>query len=86
LRGSHGRRFARHALQEGRKVFGVELGHAGGAVATRLLARRNEQQPGALDLLQGRLSDAGLWRVALVVGGVDGEERCRDFSIPDVGS
>src|SRR5215218_5560515 len=69
----------RRVVQEGRELLGVELRHAGGAVAARLLACRDEEQAAVLDALHRRLGDAGCRRVALVVGGVDGKERRRDL-------
>src|SRR5829696_9370897 len=73
------RRPPRRGVQERRELLGVELRHAGGAVAARLLAGRDEKQAAVLDALHRRLGNAGRRRVALVVGGVDGKERRRDL-------
>src|SRR5262245_16673015 len=63
-----------HLLQELLQLAGEEFGHAGGAVAARVLARRDQVEAPVLHPLELALHDAGLGRVALVVGRVDGEE------------
>src|SRR5262245_28395445 len=63
-----------HLLQELLQLPGEEFGHAGGAVAARVLARRNQVEAPVLHPLELAFHDAGLGRVALVVGRVDGEE------------
>src|SRR5262245_23459068 len=50
-----------------------ELRVARGAVAARILTRGNKEQTGVADTLECAFSDAGLRRIALIVGGVDRE-------------
>src|SRR5712691_10723479 len=49
-----------------------------GAVPARVAARRDEQVAPVLHALDLALEDPELWRVAFVVGGVDGDERRAD--------
>src|SRR5262245_62858055 len=63
-----------HLLQELLQFAGEEFGHAGGAVAARVLARRDQVEAPVLHPLELALHDAGLGRGALVVGRVDGAD------------
>ena len=68
----------RRALQQLCQRLRIEPGHAGRAVAARLLAGRDQVEAAVPDLLQRGFHQAGLRRIALVVGGIDGQQRRRD--------
>src|SRR5438309_2551401 len=69
---------SRRPLQQIRQMLLPQRCVAGGAMAARLAARRYQHVAPALHALDLALQDSELGRVALVVGGVDGDERCAD--------
>src|SRR5882724_3027214 len=68
----------RRRLQQFLQLPLPELRHSGGAVAARLLAARYQVKPPVLDALELALHDAELRRIALVVGGIDRQQRGLD--------
>src|SRR5258706_11895778 len=68
----------RRPLQQIRKVLLPQRRVAGSAVATRVAARRDEDVAPVLHALDFALENSELRRVALVVGGVDRDERRAD--------
>src|SRR5260370_27125855 len=69
---------ARCGIEQILQLLLVELRVAGGAVAGGLLAGGDEVKLAVLDLLHGALGEAGFRRIALVVGGIEGEQPSLD--------
>ena len=64
----------RNLLQKFLELPFPEFRHGGSAVSTCLLARRDQVHAAISYALELTLHDCELRRIALVVGGVDGEE------------
>jgi len=70
----------RRGLQQFLQRLPEEFGAAGGEVAAGLGARRNKIELAVLHLLECARSDAGFRRIALVVGGIDRQQRRFDLA------
>src|SRR4029077_7967878 len=62
------------ALKQFPKFFRIEFREPGGPMTASLLARRNEVEMAILHALKRTLHQAGLRRIALVIGGIDCEQ------------
>src|ERR1700682_2103727 len=65
-------------LQQLLQLLRVELGIAGGEMPARLGAGGDQIEPAVLDAFQRGVGDTGFRRIALVVGGIDRQQRRLD--------
>src|SRR5215216_3901729 len=68
----------RHRLQELLQLTLPELRHAGGAVATRIIAGRNQEKATVLHALERALHQSRFRGIAFVIGGIDRQQRRLD--------
>src|SRR5258705_11964155 len=51
-----------------------ELRHEGRSVAARVLTRRDQEEATVLHVLELAIHDPGLWRITLIICGIDSQE------------